>query len=50
MTALPYGINTVTLFAHVFFVMLPVYHESNDPQWAWKIGLVACFLNGVIGY
>ena len=47
-TALPYGINTVSLFAHVYFIMLPVYLESNDPQWAWKIGLVACFLNGVI--
>jgi AGZA family xanthine/uracil permease-like MFS transporter len=47
-TALPYGINTVSLFAHVFFIMLPVYLETKDPVWAWKVGLVACFLNGVI--
>jgi AGZA family xanthine/uracil permease-like MFS transporter len=47
-TALPYGINTVSLFAYVFFIMLPVYLETKDPVWAWKIGLVACFLNGVI--
>jgi AGZA family xanthine/uracil permease-like MFS transporter len=47
-TALPYGINTVSLFAYVFFIMLPIYQETKDPIWAWKVGLVACFLNGVI--
>lgn len=47
-TALPYGINTVSLFAYVFFIMLPVYEETKDPVWAWKVGLVACFLGGVI--
>ena len=47
-TALPYGINTVSLFAFVFFIMLPIDHETKDPIWAWKVGLVACFLNGVI--
>src|SRR5512147_2247511 len=47
-TALPYGINTVSLFAFVFFIMLPIYQETTDPVWAWKVGLVACFLNGVI--
>jgi adenine/guanine/hypoxanthine permease len=47
-TALPYGINTVSLFAFIFFIMLPVVHETKDPVWAWKVGLVACFLSGVI--
>ena len=47
-TALPYGINTVSLFAFVFFIMLPIYLDTKDPVWAWKVGLVACFLNGVI--
>jgi adenine/guanine/hypoxanthine permease len=47
-TALPYGINTVSLFAFVFFIMLPIYLETKDPVWAWKVGLVACFLNGMI--
>jgi AGZA family xanthine/uracil permease-like MFS transporter len=47
-TALPYGINTVSLFAYLFFIMLPIYLETKDPVWAWKVGLVACFLNGVI--
>ena len=47
-TALPYGVNTVSLFAYVFFIMLPIYQESKDPILAWKVGLVACFLSGVI--
>jgi adenine/guanine/hypoxanthine permease len=47
-TALPYGINTVSLFAFVFFIMLPIVQDTKDPVWAWKVGLVACFLNGVI--
>jgi adenine/guanine/hypoxanthine permease len=47
-TALPYGINTVSLFAFIFFIMMPIYQETQDPVWAWKVGLVACFLNGVI--
>ena len=47
-TALPYGINTVSLFAYIFFVMAPVYHETKNPDLAWKVGLVACFFSGVI--
>ena len=47
-TALPYGINTVSLFAFVFFIMVPVVQETQDPVWAWKVGLVACFLSGLI--
>lgn len=47
-TALPYGINTVSLFAYIFFIMGPVYQETKDPVFTWKIGLVACFFSGVI--
>jgi AGZA family xanthine/uracil permease-like MFS transporter len=47
-TALPYGINTVSLFAYIFFIMGPVYQETKDPLFTWKIGLVACFFSGVI--
>jgi len=47
-TALPYGINTVSLFAYIFFIMGPVYRETNDPVLAWKVGLVACFFSGII--
>ena len=52
--ALPYGINTVSLFAHVFLVMLPAKLAAEaagapDPsRIAWQAGLVACFGSGVI--
>jgi AGZA family xanthine/uracil permease-like MFS transporter len=42
-TALPYGINTVSLFAFIFFIMLPIYLETKDPIWAWKVGLSGLF-------
>src|SRR5213083_2540108 len=40
--ALPYGINTVSLIAHVFLIMLPVKLATGDPYAAWRMGLVAC--------
>jgi len=52
--ALPYGINTVSLFAHVLLVMLPVKLDAEarglpDPAGlAWRAGLVACLGSGVI--
>ncbi|HNX33057.1 MAG TPA: NCS2 family permease [Kiritimatiellia bacterium] len=49
-TALPYGINTVSLFAYVFLVMLPVYIETGDFRAAWRVGLAACFFSGVIEF
>ena len=39
-TALPYGINTVSLFAFVFFIMLPVYLQTHDFRAAWRVGLI----------
>jgi AGZA family xanthine/uracil permease-like MFS transporter len=55
-TALPYGINTVSLFAFVFLVMLPVKlaaqgagaDEATAARLAWQLGLAACLLSGVI--
>lgn len=52
--ALPYGINTVSLFAYVFLVMLPVKLAAEaagaaDPSTsAWQAGLVACVGSGLI--
>src|SRR6185369_11015642 len=52
--ALPYGINTVSLFAYVFLVMLPAKLAAQaaghpDPvRVAWQAGLVACLGSGVI--
>ncbi|WCL47594.1 NCS2 family permease [Leptospira sp. GIMC2001] len=47
-TALPYGINTVSLFAFIFFILFPVYKETGDYVAAWKAGILASFLSGLI--
>src|SRR2546426_9456358 len=52
--ALPYGINTVSLFAHVFLVMLPAMALARqagapDPaRVAWQAGVVATLSSGII--
>ena len=55
-TALPYGINTVSLFAYIFLVMLPVklgaiakgIPPEQAAELAWRAGLVACLGSGLI--
>ena len=52
--ALPFGINTVSLFAHVFLVMLPAkalaeQSGAADPvRVAWQAGLLATLVSGII--
>lgn len=52
--ALPYGINTPSLIAYVFLVMLPAKQIAMaqgvaDPERiAWQAGLLACFASGII--
>src|SRR6266446_5568486 len=52
--AIPYGINTPTMVAYVFLVMLPARNlaaatGAADPiRVAWQVGLVACFISGLI--
>ncbi len=54
--ALPYGINTVSLFGHVFLVMLPARLAAEaagaaDPaRVAWTAGLAACVGSGLIEF
>src|SRR6266853_815914 len=54
--ALPYGINTVSLIAHVFLVMLPakmlaIQAGAADPaRVAWQAGLFATLCSGVIEF
>ncbi len=54
--ALPYGINTVSLFAHVFLVMLPAKLAAQaagaeDPaRLAWLAGLAATIGSGLIEF
>ena len=47
-TALPYGINTPSLLIYVFFVIAPVYRETNNAELAWQMGLLACLGSGII--
>ncbi len=47
-TALPYGINTPSMIAYIFLVMVPVYHQTNDSNLTWKVGLFACFVSGLM--
>jgi AGZA family xanthine/uracil permease-like MFS transporter len=57
-TAIPYGINTVSLFAYIFLVMLPVklgaiaqgLTPDQAAELAWKAGLVACLGSGLIEF
>jgi AGZA family xanthine/uracil permease-like MFS transporter len=52
--ALPYGINTVSLFAHVFLIMLPakaIAEQAGAPdpaRIAWQAGLLATLAAGII--
>ena len=55
-TALPYGINTISLFAFVFLVMLPVklaaeaagLSPAEAAEASWRAGLVACLGSALI--
>jgi AGZA family xanthine/uracil permease-like MFS transporter len=47
-TALPFGVNTVSLFAFIFLILGPVYNETHDADLAWRVSLVAGFLGGVV--
>jgi len=46
-TALPYGINTVTLFAFFSLIIAPVYIQTKDPILAWHVGVISAFISGV---
>ncbi len=54
--ALPYGINTVSLFAYVFLVMLPVKLAAVEggaspeeaSKVAWQVGLASGLVSGLI--
>lgn len=54
--ALPYGISTPGLFAHIFLVMLPAKLLAieqglpNPERVAWQAGLVATFAGGVVEF
>ena len=55
-TALPYGVNTISVFAFIFLVMIPAklvaQSQGATPQEAalvaWRVGVAACLLSGII--
>ncbi len=53
-TAMPYGVNTVTMFAFILLIIAPVYRESvaargeqAAAELAWRVGLLACLVSGL---
>jgi adenine/guanine/hypoxanthine permease len=47
-TAIPFGINTPTIFAYVFLIMGPVYARTHDANAAWRAGLFASLVSGMV--
>lgn len=46
-TAMPFGIDTPTLFAMVFGVLGPVKVATGDPELAWKVGMATTIAIGL---
>ena len=46
-TAMPFGIDTPTLFAMVFGVLGPVKLATGDPVLAWKVGMAVTIAIGL---
>ncbi len=56
-TALPFGINTPSVFAFALFIMAPVYQgmlpqvgAERAADLAWRAGLLACLVSGAIEF
>ncbi len=47
-TAIPFGINTPTIFAYVFLIMGPIYARTHDAVFAWHAGLFASLVSGMV--
>lgn len=47
-TAIPFGVNTPTIFAYIFLIMLPVYQRTHDATLAWHVGIFASFVSGAV--
>ena len=47
-TAIPFGINTPTIFAYIFLIMLPVYERTHDATLAWHMGIFASLVSGAV--
>lgn len=47
-TAQPYGVSSTAVFGWLFLIIGPVYWNTGDAVLAWRVGLAACFLGGVV--
>ena len=47
-TAIPFGINTPTIFAYVFLIMGPIYTRTHDANLAWHAGIFASMMSGIV--
>ncbi|MBS4025870.1 MAG: NCS2 family permease [Clostridia bacterium] len=47
-TALSYGISTPVMFVFLFGVLKPALDLTGDPEMAWKIGVAAAMIGGII--
>jgi len=47
-TALPYGISTPVMFVYLFGIIGAVHARTGDGLLAWRVGLAAAFVGGVI--
>jgi AGZA family xanthine/uracil permease-like MFS transporter len=47
-TAIPFGVNTPTIFAYVFLIMGPVYARTHSGTLAWQAGVFASLVSGVV--
>src|ERR1700690_3806698 len=47
-TAIPFGINTPTIFAYVFLIMGPIYTRTHDANLAWHAGIFASLMSGIV--
>ena len=47
-TAIPFGVNTPTIFAYVFLIMAPVYARTHSAMAAWQAGVFASLLSGIV--
>jgi AGZA family xanthine/uracil permease-like MFS transporter len=47
-TAIPFGVNTPTIFAYVFLIMGPVYARTHSGPLAWQAGVFASLISGMV--
>ncbi len=47
-TAIPFGVNTPTIFAYVFLIMGPIYVRTHDANLAWRAGIFASLFSGIV--